>query len=464
MGAAAGVVLLSLIAAFPLHSAEGSGKWVPLFNGRNLDSWRVLNGTAEYRVENGEIVGVSKSGTPNTFLVTNTVYTNFVLEFDIKMDEGLNSGVQFRSNSIESYEKGRVHGLQVECEDSKRAWAGGIYDEGRKGWRYPLEYNPAAKTAYKKGVWNTFRVAAFENRVMVWVNGVHIVNLMEDAVEAGFFGLQVHAIGKNDALAGKQVRWRNIRMKPATAGDVAVPGKRTAPEVSYLHNVLTEKEKADGWKLLWDGATSKGWRGAKLAGFPTQGWLIKDGMLQVQAANGGEATNGGDIVTEKKYKDFILEADFSFTRGANSGIKYFVDTELNKGAGSSIGCEFQILDDDVHADAKLGVKGNRTMGSLYDLITANGREYHPDLPRDKYVNGYGQWNRARIVVRGGTVQHFLNGIKIVEYTRQTQMWRALVAYSKYRDWPNFGDAEYGNILLQDHGSDVQFRSIKIKEL
>ncbi len=253
-------------------------------------------------------------------------------------------------------------------------------------------------------------------------------------------------------------------MKPSTANDVAVPGKKAAPEVSYLHNMLTDKEKADGWKLLWDGATSKGWRGAKLAGFPTQGWLIKDGMLQVQAANGGEATNGGDIVTEKKYKDFILEADFSFTRGANSGIKYFVDTELNKGAGSSIGCEFQILDDDVHADAKLGVKGNRTMGSLYDLITANGREYHPDLPRDKYVNGYGQWNRARIVVRGGTVQHFLNGIKIVEYTRQTQMWRALVAYSKYRDWPNFGDIEYGNILLQDHGSDVQFRSIKIKEL
>jgi hypothetical protein len=136
---------------------------------------------------------------------------------------------------------------------------------------------------------------------------------------------------------------------------------------------------------------------------------------------------------------------------------------LNKGAGSSIGCEFQILDDDIHADAKLGVKGNCTMGSLYDLITANGREYHPDRPHDKYVNGHGQWNRARIVVCGLAAQHLLNGIKIVEFMRQTQMWRALVAYSKYMDWPNFGDNEYGNILLQDHVGDVQFRSIKIKE-
>ena len=113
----------------------------------------------------------------------------------------------------------------------------------------------------------------------------------------------------------------------------------------YVTNTLTKEQIADGWKLLWDGKTSAGWRGAKLDHFPTSGWKMGDGILEVLASNGGESTNGGDIVTIKKYKNFILELDFQITQGANSGIKYFVDTELNKGAGSSIGCEFQILDD-----------------------------------------------------------------------------------------------------------------------
>jgi hypothetical protein len=234
--------------------------------------------------------------------------------------------------------------------------------------------------------------------------------------------------------------------------------------VSYRPNQLTAAEVADGWKLLWDGRTTAGWRGARLDRFPEEGWTISEGVLSVQRSGGGESTNGGDIVTERKFRNFILEIDYAITKGANSGIKYFVDTELNKGPGSSIGCEFQILDDDVHPDAKLGVNGNRTLGSLYDLIRANGLEFNPHLPREKYVNGYGLWNRARIVVNGKKVEHHLNGIKVVAYERDTQQWRALVAYSKYKDWPRFGELETGNILLQDHGDEVRFRSIKIKEL
>ncbi|MFH0991088.1 MAG: DUF1080 domain-containing protein [bacterium] len=456
--------LLSLILISFLFSSPQNRDWVSLFNGKNLDGWQLLNGTAKYTVENGEIVGTSKMKTPNSFLVTKEVYTNFILEYDIKMDEGLNSGVQIRSKSIESYQNGRVHGLQIECEDSKRSWAGGIYDEARKGWRYPLEYNPKAKSAYNMEKWNKFKVAAIGNRIIVWVNGIPTANLLEEEVETGFFGLQVHDIGNDTALEGKQIRWRNIRMKPATATDLKTIGKIDAPEVSYLSNELTDREKSDGWKLLWDGKTTNGWRGAKLTKFPDQGWLINEGVLQVQPSDGSESINGGDLVTEKKYRNFILEVDFSITKGANSGIKYFVDTELNKGQGSSIGCEFQILDDEIHPDAKLGVNGNRTMGSLYDLIRANGKEYNPYLPREKYVNGYNQWNRASIVVRGSLVQHHLNGLKVVEYDRSTQLWRVLVACSKYKDWPHFGEQEVGNILLQDHGNEVKFQNIKIKEL
>jgi hypothetical protein len=206
--------------------------------------------------------------------------------------------------------------------------------------------------------------------------------------------------------------------------------------------------------LLWDGKTTEGWRGAKLTTFPSKGWVIDNGILKVMKSDGGESTNGGDIVTVKKYKNFILKVDFMITPGANSGIKYFVNTEINKGAGSSIGCEFQILDDQKHPDAKLGVKGNRTLGSLYDLIPADSTK--PFRP--------GFFNTAMVVVKGNKIEHWLNGVKIVEYERGNQMWRALVAYSKYRDWENFGDWEEGNILLQDHGDEVLYKNVKIKEL
>ena len=189
-------------------------------------------------------------------------------------------------------------------------------------------------------------------------------------------------------------------------------------------------------------------------GFPEKGWKIEDGFLKVMKSDGGESTNGGDIVTTRPYKNFVLKVDFKITEGANSGIKYFVDTELNKGQGSAIGCEFQILDDAKHPDAKLGVNGNRTLGSLYDLIPA---------PKDKpFRKGF--FNTAMVVVKDNHVEHWLNGIKIVEYERNNQMWDALVDFSKYKDWPNFGNAAEGLILLQDHGDEVWFQNVKIKEL
>ena len=222
-------------------------------------------------------------------------------------------------------------------------------------------------------------------------------------------------------------------------------------------NRLSDKEIADGWKLLWDGKTTEGWRGAKLETFPAGGWSIKDGVLAVQKSGGAESANGGDIVTTQRYKNFILKVDFKITPGANSGIKYFVDPGMNKGEGSAIGCEFQLLDDKLHPDAKLGVKGNRLLGSLYDLIT-------PDRSSKEYTFDENAFNTAMIIVEGNRVQHYLNGTKIVEYVRNTQAFNALVAYSKYVNWPNFGNAEIGHILLQDHGDEVFFKNIKIKEL
>ena len=222
-------------------------------------------------------------------------------------------------------------------------------------------------------------------------------------------------------------------------------------------NTLTQRERQEGWVLLWDGKTTEGWRGAKTPDFPAKGWEIQNGLLRVVPSGGGESTFGGDIITVNKYKNFILQVDFKISKGANSGIKYFVDPELNKGDGSAIGCEYQILDDENHPDAKLGVKGNRLMGSLYDLIP-------PDRSDPNYRFDETGFNTATIIVNGNRVQHLLNGVKIVEYVRNTPGFDALVAYSKYINWPNFGNHAAGHILLQDHGDEVFFKNIKIKEI
>lgn len=455
------VLILMLMAATTTQYAQ---EWVELFNGKNLDGWEKLDGSARYRVEDGQIIGVSKTRTPNTFLATKESYGDFILEYEMKMDRGLNSGVQFRSTATQPDGSKRVNGYQVECDDhDARPWAGGIYEEAARGWLYPMAYNMGVSKANKRGGWNKIRVEAVGSTIRTYINGVNFANLVDDARKEGFIALQVHGIGNNEALEGKEIRWRNIRILTREPGKHMRTDAVLAPEVSYLHNELTPAQAEAGWNLLWDGKSSEGWRGARLKTFPEKGWKMEDGVLTVESSGGAESANGGDIVTIRKYRDFILEVDFRISKGANSGIKYFVDPDLNTGAGSAIGCEFQILDDRNHPDAEMGIEGTRTLASLYDLIRADALEYGQDN-NPKRFNGVGSWNRARIEVRGSRVAHYLNGIKVVEYERGTQMWRALVAYSKYKDWPAFGEAESGHILLQDHGDEVSFKNVKILEL
>ena len=267
----------------------------------------------------------------------------------------------------------------------------------------------------------------------------------------GFIALQVHGVGKDQDKEGIHVSWRSVKIMTENLSKYQTPS--TSPAINTL-NALTQDEKKRNWKLLWDGKSSKGWRGARLDEFPASGWEIKDGVLSVLPSGGGESEGGGDIVTIEKFNNFELKLDFMITEGANSGIKYFVDTDLNKGPGSSIGLEYQILDDAKHPDAKQGNhEGSRTVASLYDLIQAD---------TSKKMNPIGEWNRARIVSKDNMVSHWLNGKKVLEYERKSSEYRQLVSESKYKKWPNFGEADSGHILLQDHGDRVSFRNVKIR--
>lgn len=230
------------------------------------------------------------------------------------------------------------------------------------------------------------------------------------------------------------------------AGSVSHAGEPAA-------NTLTPEEKRQGFALLFDGKATLQWRGFNQTEMPAAGWKVQEGTLTYDPVC-STCEKPGDIITKQQFENFELRLDWKISPKANSGIKYLVNEELVKTGHAGLGFEMQILDNEEHPDAKLGVAGNRTAGGLYDLIA-------PSTPAASPV---GQWNQVRLVVNGAHIEHWLNGKLVVQFERGCQMMQALISYSKYKDKPGFGQAAKGHILLQEHGDKVWFRNIRVRTL
>lgn len=408
------VALLAIGAAGTAASQDSSAAkkneagWVALFDGESLAGWTQRNGTATYKVEDGTIVGRTKDGSPNSFLCSNRDYSDFELKFDVKVHNNLNSGVQIRSQTKGSF-TGRVNGPQVEIEASGKGGAesGYLYAEAAGGWMTPGDKRAPHKT-FKDGEWNAYRVLAVGSNIKVWINGTQISDLTHEKMYGshprGFIGLQVHGIGNGQGPF--DVRWRGIELRE-------IRGKKA------------------GWTKLYNGKDLTGWK-------TTGNWLPQeDGELLIQPRDGekGWQRYGAYLWSEKQYGDFILDIEYSYPKGGNSGIYFRV---ADTGDPVNQGIEAQILD----SSAKKGDMSHHDHGGIISTIGAS-----------KNMSAKpGEWNRMIIVARGHHLEVELNGTRIIDI--------------QLNETPVKDRPLTGYIGLQDHGQphNLRFRNIWLKEL
>ncbi|MCW5941539.1 MAG: DUF1080 domain-containing protein [Fimbriimonadaceae bacterium] len=399
-----GLLLLCVASAAPV--------WEPLFDGKTLNGWTQLNGSARYRVEGGQIVGASVPNSPNSFLCTDRVFGDFELEFEVKCDPRLNSGVQIRSNRVPGYDNGRVHGYQVEIDGTDSGYPGGVYDEARRGWLVdPDRAFLAGRAAFKREGWNKYRVVAKGDRLQTWINGKPVADLRDDLTRTGFVALQVHAVSTAEPL---EVRWRNLRLK-----DYGIPTLSPPKEGKWL--LRTEKDRAN-WVSEANPANPCPWP-----------W---DGE--------GLTVQGGDLMTKESFGDARFHVEFMTDENGKEG-----QANGNSGVYLQRSYEVQVLN-----SAPRGPLDNEC-GGIYGVKAPDYAMAYPAGVWQTYDIEFvaPRWDGNRKVSSAKlTVYH--NGTRIhkdVEVPRGTT--------AGFPEAP--GDRP---LKLQDHGNRVRYRNIWVAPL
>lgn len=436
---------LSLVSAGAFSGSGDDREWKVLFDGKSTGAWRGYR-QAEFPagswvVEDGALKTVV--GAQRVDIITRDQYENFELELEWAVSPGGNSGIFYRVS--EEAQRIWETGPEVQILDDSRHRDG--QDPRTSAASLYALLPPIHKQLRPVGEFNHLRLMVQGNHAEHWLNGVKVVEYELGSEELdrliaeskfrgmprfgrqrrGHIGLQHH---------GQEVWFRNVRVRqlPAPAND------------------LTSQEIEAGWKLLFDGKTTQGWRGFKKDSFPSHRWRVEDGCLKHGQGDGSRdpITGGGgnDIITTEMFDDFELSWEWRISPAGNSGVKYFI-SEQRVGA---IGHEYQIIDDSSHPDAGRG--SNRTSGALYDLLD----------PENKVLEPVGAFNHSRIIVQGHHVEHWLNGLKVLAYELGSERLKAAIARSKFKDVEGFGTKFRTPILLQDHGDEVCYRNIKIRLL
>jgi hypothetical protein len=375
----------------------------------NLSGWEKRGGAATYRVDKGEIVGTTAPNTANTFLCTKKMYGDFEMELDVKTDPALNSGIQIRSNSVAGYLNGTVHGYQIEVDPSERAWSGGLYDESRRGWLADLTKNPKAQKAWKQNAWNHYKIRAVGDHFQTWINGVAAVDAHDDMTQWGFIALQVHQVG--DKKEPLEVRWKNITIK-----DMGMPSNKPMKGARMLNDLKAWGRNDDTAKDV--------------------GWVIKDGAMECVPGT-------GDVRTRATHGDAWLHIEFMVDENHKEG-----QENGNSGVYLQGRYEVQVLNSAGQKPA------DNLCGGLYGIKAPDfNMAYAPyqwqtyliHFKAARWVDGTKTANARITVWHNGTLIH-----RDVELPNETTAG-------------NPEGPEPSGFKLQDHGHQIRFRNIWMKD-
>ena len=341
--------------------------WIELFDGESLTGWTQVNGKAPYTIVGGALHGINVLDTPNSFLASDQSYSNFILEFDSRSIGEANSGVQFRTDLAPGTWSGVV-GYQLDIDPTERRWTGGIYHEGVHLWRHSMARNTDCQAAYNHGEWNAYRIEAVGNTIATWVNDVACAHMVSDAHESGFIALQIHSIGQEESFLGSFTEWRNLRLLDAPAPADLWLDRRSALVEGWLTGQISEVEAQKGWHTL----------------------AFENDTATLSAPDGA----------------FEAVVDVQLSDGAEARLLYtLMDT-----AQTCIGA-YKVLDDAMLADAR---PESEHMGSLAGKRAAKNLS-EPGRPKRVYADQ--RPNRIRLIARPERVEHWLNGVKLVDYPR-----------------------------------------------